>query len=136
MTRTLVFDADDVASPPRRHDAVSMTLHWLTLLLLTVLFGSMWLREQASDGYAAALLLTLHRSSGALIWIITLGRLVWKQHFGQAPTLPSTMPRPQQWAARANEYMLYLLLIAQPITGFVQTIARGKPFVLLGVEVP
>jgi cytochrome b561 len=136
MNKTPGMDRDVVAFPSRRHDAVSMTLHWLTLLLLIALFGSMWLREQASDGDTATLLLTLHRSAGALVWVITLGRLAWKQRFGRAPALPSTMPLSQRWAARANEYMLYLLLVAQPVTGFIQTVARGKPFALFGVEVP
>lgn len=119
----------------RRYDRVSMSLHWLTLALLIVLFGAIWAREQAS-GDAAALLLTLHRSAGALIWPVTVARLVWKASAAVAPPLPATLPRSQRWGARANEYALYLLLLAQPITGFVQSIARGKPFPLLGLELP
>lgn len=120
----------------RRHDGVSMTLHWLTLMLLVVLLGAIWAREQASDGDTAALLLTLHRSAGVLIWVVTLTRLAWKATAARAVALPRTMCRAQRWAARANEYALYFLLAVQPVTGFVQSIARGRDFPLLGASVP
>lgn len=120
----------------RRHDGVSMTLHWLTLLLLIVLFGTIWARQRASDGDTATLLLTLHRSAGVLIWIVTLIRLVWKATAARAAALPRTMSRAQRWAARANEYALYFLLAVQPVTGLVQSIARGRDFPLLGASVP
>jgi cytochrome b561 len=134
-------EIENVEQPPlviaaRRHDHVSMSLHWLTLALLIVLFGSIWARDQASDGDIAALLLTLHRSAGVLLWLVTVARLAWKASAAVAPPLPATLPRPQRWMARANEYALYLLLVAQPITGFVQSIARGKPFPLLGFDLP
>lgn len=125
-----------IVASPRRHDAVSMALHWLTLLLLVALFGTIWAREQASDGDTAALLLTLHRSAGALIWVLTLGRLLWKATAARGPALPRRMPRAQRWPARANEYALYLLLVTQPVTGFIQSISRGKDFPLFGASVP
>jgi len=125
-----------IVASPQRHDPISMTLHWLTLLLIIVLFGGIWAHEQASDGDTAELFLTLHRSAGALIWVVTLARIAWKGTRAHAPLLPVTVPRLQRWAARANEYALYLLLIAQPITGFVQSIARGKAFPMLGLSIP
>lgn len=133
--------ADNILDQPaerrsRRYDAMSMIFHWLTLALLMILFGAIRAREQASDGDTAVLLLTVHRSAGTLIWIMTLARLVWKLTGARAPALPSSMPQWQQAAARANEYTLYCILIAQPVTGFLQSVMRGKPFALLGLSVP
>lgn len=125
-----------VVAGPRRYDGVSMTLHWLTLLFLIALFGTVWAREHASDSNAAAQLLALHRSAGAFLWAITLVRLAWKAIASRASQFPSAMPWALRWAARGNEYALYLLLVAQPVTGFVQSIARGKPFTLLGLSIP
>jgi cytochrome b561 len=119
----------------RQHDGLSMVLHWVNLLLMIVAFGTIWAREQVSDGNTAGLLLTLHRSAGALIWGVTLVRLGWKTA-ARSPALPSAMPRVQRWVARVNEAALYLLLIAQPVTGFLQSIARGKAFALLGLSIP
>jgi cytochrome b561 len=114
-----------------RYDGVSIGLHWLTLLLIILLFGTAWVREQASDGDSAALLLRLHRSIGLLIWLVTLGRLAWKFGAARMPRLPGSMPRVQRWTARANEAALYALLIVQPMTGVLQSIARGKGVVLI-----
>jgi cytochrome b561 len=119
-----------------RFDKVTIWLHWMTLLLIVVMFASAFARERASDGDSAAYLLTLHRSTGVVLWLVTLGRLTWKVAAGRSPPLPVRTPRVQRWAARLTEYGLFLLLIVQPITGFVQSIARGKPFALLGLSVP
>jgi cytochrome b561 len=136
MDETEIVHLQANGACPRRYDAVSMTLHWLTLLLLIAMFGTIWAREQVRDNDTANLLLTLHRSSGLLVLAVTLARLAWKRTSVRAPALPSTIPRAQRWAARWNEYALYLLLIAQPVTGFLQSVARGTPFELFGVVVP
>lgn len=136
MDQAYSVDTKVAAPVPRHYDSASMTLHWLSLVLLVILFASIWTREHASDGDTAALLLTVHRTAGTLLWVATLARLIWKLIVADTPPLPLRMPRIQKLAARANEYALYLLLIAQPVTGFVQSIARGKPFPLLGFQVP
>jgi cytochrome b561 len=118
------------------HDGLSMAFHWLTVLLLMATFGAIWAMDRASDGDTADLLLTVHRSAGVLIWVVTLARLVWKKTHARSPAMPVRMPIAQRWAARGNEYALYLLLLAQPVTGFLQSIARGDPFSVLGLPVP
>lgn len=119
-----------------RFDKVTIWLHWTTLLLIVVMFASAFARERASDGDSAAYLLTLHRSTGVTLWLLTLVRLIWRVTGGRSPPLPARTPTLQRWAARLTEYGLFLLLVIQPITGFVQSIARGKPFTLFGLSFP
>ncbi len=119
-----------------RYDRLSMALHWLTLLLLIVMFATMWARENASHGDSAAMLLTVHRSTGVVVWLLTLVRLSWKTTAGRSPALPFDLSTLQRLAARVTQYALYALLVLQPITGFLQSIARGKPFALLGLTMP
>lgn len=113
-----------------------MALHWLTLLLLLALFGTAWANERATDGESLLLLLAAHRSLGLLLWLITLVRLAWKLGRGSKPPLPAAMPRIQVLAARINELALYAILLAQPVTGLLQTIARGQATSLLGMDLP
>jgi cytochrome b561 len=119
-----------------RFDGVSMAIHWATLLLIIGIFATAWMRGYASDGDTAALLLNTHRSLGGALWLLTLIRLVWKAGMAHTPKLPITVGPRQHLIARANEAALYALLILQPLTGFLQSIARGKAFTLLGADVP
>jgi superoxide oxidase len=120
-----------------RFDQTSIVLHWLTVLLIIVQFSSAWLREALEhDTSFAASVLTAHRNSGVVIWIIGLARLLWRYNFAYLPPFPKSMPRMQQTIARANEYALYALLLVQPITGLGRVLLRGEPFELLIWEVP
>ncbi|MGZ3375610.1 MAG: cytochrome b [Phenylobacterium sp.] len=131
-----------VAAPPRlaraskagRFDQVSIALHWLTLLLVAAQFTTAWLVSAGGDG--AAGLLTVHRSTGVIVWLTVAGRLLWRHGFADLPPFPASMPRLQQAVAKANEYALYLLLLVQPMTGLANTLLRGRPFGLFLWRVP
>ena len=120
----------------RRFDAVTIALHWATALLILGMFTTAWLHAQASDGASAGLLLTIHRSLGVSVWTLVMCRLVWRSLFATLPPFPKTMPKSQQAIATLSEYALYALLLLQPITGLAQSLTRGKPFVLFGLEAP
>jgi cytochrome b561 len=121
---------------PEQFDSVTMAMHWGTLLLLVVTFVAAWTFGGATDAATAERALLVHRSTGVLLWSLTLIRLGWKHSFGRAAALPHTVGRLQRAAARATEYGLYILLGLQPITGLLQSVLRGKPFPLLGFTFP
>jgi cytochrome b561 len=129
--------AVDTAAEGGRFDQISIALHWLTVLLVIVQFTSAWLREAVGHETSfAAAILTTHRTMGVLIWIVGLVRLVWRHRFAYLPPFPQSMPKLQQWIAKANEYGLYALLFVQPITGLCNVLFHGRPFQILIWEVP
>ena len=69
-------------------------------------------------------LFQLHRSLGSTIWIVTVMRLTWRQ-FARLPDWPPSLSNPMRTAARGVEYMLYGLLLLQPILGFLYANAHG-----------
>jgi cytochrome b561 len=120
-----------------RFDQTSIILHWLTVLLIVIQFLTTWWRESVDHNTRFAVaLLTAHRSSGALIWIISLVRLIWRHNFAYLPPFPESMSKLQQTLAKANEYSLYALLLIQPITGMGRSLFRGAPFELFIWQVP
>jgi superoxide oxidase len=120
-----------------RFDQVSIALHWLTVLLIVVQYGSLWLHEAAHHASNLAVAsLSVHRSIGMLTWIVAVARLVWRRHFADLPPFPPDMPKFQQVIAKTNEYGLYILLLVQPITGLARVLLRGQPFELFFWEVP
>jgi len=132
-----------VASQPRtvaallRFDPISIALHWATVALVVVMFASAWGRELAGDGAPASNdLLTLHRSAGVTLWLVAFCRLGWRITLAIRPPLPASVPPMQVRASALTEGGLYILLIIQPITGLLQSFARGYPFQLFGFEIP
>jgi len=120
-----------------RFDQTSIILHWLTVLLIVVQFASIWAHEavghQSNLGTA---FLSLHKNAGVLTWIVVVARLCWRHYFAYLPPFPPTMSKFQQTIAKANEYGLYILLLAMPITGLIRVVLRGQPFDLFVWQVP
>jgi superoxide oxidase len=122
------------AAESARFDQTSIALHWLTAFLIVAQFASAWLHEAIDHETSFAMaLLTMHRTTGGLTWIVVVARLVWRRYFAHLPPFP---PKLQQSIAKANEYGLYALLLVQPITGFGNVLFHGRPFSLLIWEVP
>jgi cytochrome b561 len=99
-------------------------LHWLTVALLATVFALAIAVGFASSHATATALVRLHRSFGLTVWIVTLGRLVWRQ-FSRFPPWPRGMSPAMRLAAHWSEYALYLLLLIQPMLGLVHTNAHG-----------
>ena len=105
-------------------DPVIRLLHWLTLFLVATIFVLAFSIDFASSREEAVALIQLHRSFGVTVWVVTLGRLVWRQ-FARFPNWPADMPQPMRLAAQWSEHALYALLLTQPILGLLQTNAHG-----------
>ena len=108
----------------RVFDPVIRFLHWLTLFLVAAIFVLAFSVRFASSSEQARTLIQLHRSFGVTVWVVTLGRLVWRQ-FARFPNWPADMPQAMRFAAQWSEYALYALLLTQPILGLLHTNAHG-----------
>jgi superoxide oxidase len=113
-------------SDPELHvfDPVIRFLHWLTLFLVITIFVLAFSIDFASSRAEAVALIQLHRSFGVTVWVVTLGRLVWRQ-FSRFPNWPADMPQAMRFAAQWSEHALYAFLLAQPILGLLETNAYG-----------
>jgi len=129
----------EVAPPARARppfDALTITLHWTTLLIVLTLFGSALLYGQVEERSWAPPLLQVHRSLGLIIWTLTVLRLLWRITGARFPAFPASMAPLHQFVARLSEYGLYALLLIQPATGLAQTILRGRPFEVFALSIP
>ena len=117
-----------------RFDLTSIAFHWLSVALVTEQIATALLLGRGIAD--SSVLLNVHRSMGALTWIVVATRLVWRHYFAYIPPFPRSMPKLQQQIAKLNEYGLYGLLLLQPLTGLAMTLFRGRPFALFFLEVP
>ena len=127
---------DELAAPLESYDRVLKAVHWSTLLLIAAAYIAIWGSYAVATKEQEAFLTQLHRSLGVTVFVLTVFRLGWRWH-ARIPSLPADLPAIQKVAARVAEYVLYALLLAQPILGILNINARGRrvDFFFLG-ELP
>jgi len=104
---------------PARYTATAITLHWLIALLLLGQFAFGLLLADIPRGTPArGIYVNLHKSSGILIGLLILLRVGWRLTH-KPPPLPATMPAWQRHAARLSHIVLYLCMVALPLSGYL-----------------
>jgi cytochrome b561 len=121
-----------------RYSNVTVTLHWITvaLVLLQAYLGFTFALSE--DGPARDSVFVWHKTIGAIILLLTLGRLGYRLK-NPPPPFPPELPAWERFAAVWNHRLFYLLLIAMPIVGFIAVsgFANGPTTPLAGgIEVP
>lgn len=120
-----------MASPVRYHP-LSMSLHWLmAVLILTALGVGLSLDDMALSPLKMKLI-NWHKWMGVSVLILVAARIVWR-HIARPPALPDNMPAWQQQLASVTHGLLYLLMIAIPLSGWAMSSAKGFPVVYLGL---
>ena len=73
----------------------------------------------------------LHKSIGALLIPVVIVRLIYRVMNPPLP-LPADIPAIQQFAAHATHWVLYALLLVQPLVGWIGTSAYPAPVPVFG----
>jgi cytochrome b561 len=110
----------------RRWGVIAQLLHWLIVLFIVAQFTLATLFDQLPAGAKKLTLLSRHKSIGITILALALLRLAWRWN-NPTPTLPDTLKRYQRALARLTHMLLYVLLFAVPLSGWLMSSARGFP---------
>jgi cytochrome b561 len=112
--------------------AVAIALHWLSALAVFGLFAlGLWMTELTYYDRWYHDAPNLHKSSGVLLFIATVGRLAWLLALGRPRELASH-PAWERLAARLSHFGLYLLLFAVMVSGYLISTADGRPLEVFG----
>jgi cytochrome b561 len=130
----LLFDPTPLVVPessPARYTSTAIALHWLIagLILISVGLGLYMVGLKLTP--LKLRLYSWHKWVGVTIFLLIVARLMWRA--GNAPPPPVASPRWQQVAAVVNHWLLYVLLICIPISGWLMSSAYGVPVVYFGV---
>jgi cytochrome b561 len=108
----------------------AVALHWsIAGLILAGLFMG-WTMTEMAISPTRLKVYNYHKWIGVTVLALSLFRLVWKLTHA-APPLPS-MPRWQHLAARLSHGLLYVLMLAVPVAGWIYSNASGYRVVYLG----
>lgn len=119
-----------------RYGVVAQIFHWATAILVLVAFlygpgGS----EQRVYSTARDFDRQLHETLGLCVFVLVLMRVLWRM-IDTRPG-PPEVPRWMNFAAKAVQWALYLLLFALPCTAITGAWLEGHPLTFLaGVKIP
>lgn len=114
-----------------RWGAVSQSLHWLVVLLITAIAVIGLLMTDMSNGPSKIKIYALHKSLGLTLLTLVVLRLLWRLYAG-APRPVEGTPRWQERIASLTHWALYALMFAMPISGWVFNSAAGYPLQYFG----
>ena len=77
-------------------------------------------------------LFSWHKWTGVTLFVLVCLRLAWRTGH-RAPPLPGHMPRIEQMLAHGSHRLLYLLMFAIPLSGWLMSSAKGVQTVYFGV---
>lgn len=121
----------------QRYTKPAMLLHWLTAVLIIAAF-SLGVVMTDIHGITPTKLkyYSWHKWMGVTVLLLAVLRVLWRKA-NTPPPHPAGMPAWQLKAADGMHYLLYFLIFAVPIAGYLYTYAAGVPVVYLGlVQLP
>jgi cytochrome b561 len=117
-----------------RYGAVAQLLHWGMFVLIALNFiGGEVMGDLPKKAAIRGFAFDAHETLGLVVLFLLFLRLSWKMA-NRAPA--ESGPGWQRQAARLVHALLYVLLAAIPITGYVMVNAKGHHAAFFGWDVP
>jgi len=115
-----------------RYTGTAITLHWLIALAIAGTFVIGLTMTDLPFSPTKLRLYSWHKWAGVTIFVLVLIRLGWRLTH-PAPPLPATMPGALRIAASGTHWLLYALMLAIPLSGWLMSSAKGFQTVWLGI---
>lgn len=115
----------------QRYTKTAMLLHWLIALMIISAFF-LGLTMVAIPGFSPTKLkyFSWHKWLGVTVLALVAIRLLWRLSH-QPPAALASIPPLQHKLAEGMHYLLYFLMFAAPISGYLYGSAAGVPVVYL-----
>ena len=107
----------------------------MAVLILGQIALGLWMLGLPKDGSGLrASWFNVHKSWGMVLGLLAAVRLAWALLRPRVPELPQA--RALQLAARAAHGLLYALMLAMPLSGFLGSVFSGYPIRFFGLRLP
>lgn len=116
----------------QHYTKTAIFLHWLVGLGIIGTLAMGLYMEGLPLSPSKLQLYSWHKWAGMSLLVLAIVRLAWRLSH-PAPDLPETMGPISRLAAHAGHWVLYVLMIAIPLSGWLMSSAQGFPVVWFGV---
>src|SRR5690606_7305620 len=115
-----------------RYTRTAIFLHWLVALGLVGTFALGFYMQDLPLSPGKLKLYSWHKWAGVTLLALIVMRLAWRMTHS-APAFPGTMGATARLAAHAGHWLLYALMLAIPVSGWLMSSAQGFTVVWFGV---
>jgi cytochrome b561 len=110
-----------------RYDATLRILHWAMAAIILAAIALGVIAAQLPPGVSPRVeLLTIHKSLGMTALVLVVLRVAWRLSVG-APPYSASLGVVSRVGAHAAHVALYALMIAMPVSGYVDSVIGGHP---------
>ena len=106
-----------------QYDTTAKVFHWLIVALLLVQYAIGWLMPDIHRGMKPGAPMTFHISVGITVLVLIVLRLAWRLTHPVAPD--DSLSRWQRLISEAMHWLLYVLVLATTMTGWLFASFRG-----------
>jgi cytochrome b561 len=110
-------------------DGVARSFHWLMAVLILLQAIGGWVGSDMDRSPLKVDVMTAHKSLGITLLLLVLIRLLWRWTHAAPPPIAGSKPW-ETWAARLSHSALYLLMIAVPVSGWLDASTSIVPWKL------
>jgi cytochrome b561 len=114
----------------RPYRLAAKIFHWVTAALIIFMVASGVAMKQLGSGAAMDFIFTLHKTTGALIVVLVLGRFAYRF------LRPDPAWRPDRYRRPYLHWLLYALLIVVPLLGWAGISDYGARGIFFGLSLP
>ncbi len=120
----------EVGTSDGRYSPLAQAFHWVSAALMFAVVPIAWYMttlertDPSREGWYS-----LHKSIGLTILALSILRVLWRQ-LDTPPTLTGILRPVQAAAAHVAHVLLYVMLFAMPVSGYLMSAAGGHPVVI------
>lgn len=118
-----------------RFGLISRMIHWTTAILFISLIPiGMFASMIPEDAWFRDHYYVVHKTIGVLVFVLLFVRLIWNRRSNRPELDAFLKPSERKWAQRVH-VLLYGMLLAMPVTGYMMTSYHGFPTYVFAWEI-
>lgn len=114
----------DLLNSKKKFGAISKFFHWSVSILIISMLTLGFIMTRMDRSAFKFQLYSIHKSLGLSLLILIVLRLIWRL-FNKPPAYPNSIPNWEQNLARLGHWIIYMIILAIPLSGWLMSTASG-----------